>query len=96
MLPLLNNDFEQLKLTKEFLQSSKLRVSIEEPRRNDAAQTRLSIDENIRTYSETPYYFYLDEKPNINVVVSNIGVGHSFPGGTKDINEACVRLNKKL
>jgi len=92
VLPLLNGDTEQLLLTKRFLQSNKMRITIEEPRRNDATQSSNFIDETLRTKTETPFYFYLNESVNITVIVSNVGVGHDFPGGTTDINEAWVAL----
>lgn len=90
MVPLLSGDVEQLALTKDFLQKNKMRISIEEPRRSDATQTLHNIDESIRTDTQTPFYVHLGESVDIRVVISNIGVGHNFPGGTLDINEAWV------
>jgi len=92
VVPLITGDKEQLKLTKEFLQKNKMRINIEEPRRKDATQTLMSLDESIRTDTQTPYYVYLGEQVEIKVIVSNIGVGHNFPGGTLDINEAWVAI----
>ena len=92
MLPLLSGDTEQLELTKAFLQSNKLRVTIEKPNRTQALQTELSLDERLREHRETPYYYYLGETVNLKVLINNIGVGHEFPGGTIDLNEAWVEL----
>jgi cytochrome c554/c'-like protein len=92
MLPVVNNDDEQLKVTKDFLQSNKVRLTIEEPRRKDAIQTHQALDTTIRTESETPYFYYLGETAKIRVIISNTGVGHNFPGGTLDINEAWVEF----
>lgn len=92
MLPVLNNDYEQLEVTKEFLQSNKIRLTIEEPRREDAIQTHQALDSEIRTKTETPYYYYLGETAKIRVIVTNTGVGHNFPGGSIDINEAWVEF----
>ncbi|WP_444919038.1 multiheme c-type cytochrome [Microbulbifer sp. JMSA003] len=92
MLPLLSGDVEQLELTKKFLQSNKLRVTIEKPSRSDAIQSGVSLDENLRTHTETPDYHYLGETVKLNVLINNIGVGHEFPGGTIDLNQAWVEL----
>lgn len=93
MLPFLNGDKEQLQETIRFLQSNKMHISIEEPNREDATQSALNIQESLRQHSETPFYFYLNEKAKINVSVSNTGVGHNFPGGTTDINQAWVAID---
>lgn len=90
MLSFLAKDDKQFQLTKNFLQSGKMRISIEEPNRIDATQTLRALDENIRGFAEAPYYYYLGEEATIKTVVTNQGVGHNFPGGTIDINEAWV------
>ncbi|MBB3063168.1 multiheme c-type cytochrome [Microbulbifer rhizosphaerae] len=92
MLPLISGDTEQLELTKKFLQSNKLRVTIEKPNRQKALQTEVSLDESLRKHQETPYYHYLGETVTLKVLVNNIGVGHEFPGGTIDLNQAWVEL----
>ena len=92
VLPLLRNDTAQLEATIRFLQSNKLRVSIEPPNRKNALQNQQALDEQLRDTQETPYYFYLGETAAINVIVSNNGVGHNFPGGTTDINEAWIEF----
>ena len=91
-LPLLRGDREQFEATVEFLQSSKLRVSIEPPNRADAIQNLQALDESIRDFAETPYYYYLGEQADLSIIVSNNGVGHDFPGGTTDINEAWLEF----
>lgn len=93
MLPFLNGDQEQLKETIRFLQSNKMHISIEKPNREDAIQSTLNIQESLRQHSETPFYFYLNEKAKINISVSNTGVGHNFPGGTTDINQAWIAVS---
>ncbi len=92
VLPLLANDKEQVNRTTEFLQMNKMHISIEEPNRKDATQNRLALDEKIRDRIETPWYLYLNEEVEINVLVSNVGVGHNFPGGTIDLNEAWIEF----
>jgi uncharacterized membrane protein len=95
MAPYIRGDTEHLELTKQFLQSNKMRISIEKPHRTDAIQSRLTLEESLRGHRETPHYKYLGETVALNVVVSNVGVGHDFPGGTTDINEAWVELKIK-
>lgn len=92
MMPTLNGDTKQLQATIKFLQSNKMRVSIEPPHRKDATQSGQYIDESLRATTETPAYFYLNESAEIRVVVTNSGVGHNFPGGTVDINQAWLEL----
>ncbi len=92
VLPLLRNDQQQLQATKEFLQSNKLRVSIDKPHRKDAVQNLYALDEQIRRAEDAPYYYYLGEQADIQIAVSNSGVGHDFPGGTTDINEAWIEF----
>ena len=92
MLPLINDDQEQLEATKAFLRSNKMTVSIEPPNRASATQNILNLDESLRDHRETPDYHYLGERLSLNVVVNNTGVGHDFPAGTIDINEAWVNL----
>ncbi|OUR88213.1 hypothetical protein A9Q81_24400 [Gammaproteobacteria bacterium 42_54_T18] len=91
-LPLLSNDIEQFEATKIFLQPNKLRINIDTPNREDAVQTLVTLEESLRSFQETPYYFYLNEKATIILVVSNTGVGHDFPGGTIDIGEAWIEF----
>lgn len=91
-LPIINNDQNHLQATKDFLQSNKLRISIEEPSRKDALQSLHVLDERLRNAEEAPHYYYLGERAEINVIVTNNGVGHDFPGGTIDINQAWVEF----
>lgn len=89
-IPYLNNDIQQLLLTKRFLQSNKVSMSIEKPWRTDATHSSLYVDEKIRARQETPHYYYLGEEANIKVTTTNVQVGHNFPGGSPDINEVWI------
>lgn len=91
-VPVLRNDMGQLEAVRKFLQSNKLRISIDKPNRKNATQTLSALDETIRDTSETPYYFYLGEDVDIQLTVTNNGVGHDFPGGTVDINQAWIEF----
>jgi hypothetical protein len=92
MLPLLAGDRLQLEATIEFLRSNKMTITIEPPNREQATQSKLHLDETLRQPQETPDYHYLGETVELSVIVGNSGVGHDFPGGTIDINEAWVDL----
>jgi hypothetical protein len=91
-LPILRGDHEHLEHTRSFLRSNRLRISIDPPSRADAVQDLRALDEELRDFEESPYYYYLEEEAQIRVAVSNHGVGHAFPGGTIDINEAWVEF----
>ena len=95
MLPLLDGDDEQLEMTKEFLKSNKITVSIDKPYRDDATHNSMAFTEALREPSVQPFYFYKGENIDLKVVVANQGVGHSFPAGTVDINEAWVAISVK-
>lgn len=92
MLPLLDGDKQQLQATIEFLRANKMTITIEPPNRDDATQSALHLDETLRQPQETPDYHYLGETVELRVIVGNGGVGHDFPGGTIDINEAWIDL----
>lgn len=92
LLPALRGDKTHLDATIRFLQSNKMRVSIDKPKRKNTLQSTHSIDEAIRQYEEAPHYYYLGEKAEIQVIISNTGVGHDFPGGSIDINQAWVEF----
>lgn len=90
VLPLLNGDKEQLQATQEFLQNAKILVDIEEPHRKDTIQNHQFIDQNLRPKQQdnTPFFLYLGEQSHLRVTVTNRMVGHNFPAGTTDINQA--------
>lgn len=89
-LPLLRGDKKQFEAVKAFLQEDKIRVSIDKPSRSDLVQSTSFMNEDLRDSSEASMFYYLGEEANISVVVSNQGVGHNFPAGTIDINQAWI------
>jgi hypothetical protein len=91
-LPLMRGDSKQFEATKAFLQANKIRLQIDPPHRKDTIQSLQFIDESIRNSEEAPYFYYLGEMAKIEVIISNSGVGHNFPGGTIDINEVWVEF----
>jgi len=92
MLAYLNNDTVQLEETINFLRTNKMNITIEPPNRKSATQSTLNLEQSLRQNRETPTYHYLGETLQLNLVISNTGVGHDFPAGTIDINEAWVSL----
>lgn len=92
MLPTVLGDKVQLELTQRFLQNNKMRVSIQKPYRKNPTQNLQALAAELRSTPVKPWYMYKEEAATINVVISNVGVGHSFPAGTIDINEAWVHF----
>lgn len=92
MLTTLNNDQEMFTAIERFMQSNKVRISIEPPHREDATVNKMPVKEEALQGALRPYYFYKGERANLNIVVANVGVGHNFPGGTIDINQAWVAV----
>ncbi len=90
VIPWLKGDNDHLVRTQEFLRSGKIKVTIDPPRKKQATQSKFFVEQEIRPSLETPSYYYLGDKANLNVVVSNDFVGHNFPGGTTDINEVWI------
>jgi hypothetical protein len=90
MLPYLNGDDKHLELTKRFLQGSKLLVHIEKPVPTNSVTNEQFIDQSIRENKEDslPYFLYLGSSSKLSVTVTNRLVGHSFPAGTTDLNQA--------
>lgn len=90
MLTTLSGDRDMFTATQRFLQSNKVRISIEPPHRSDATVNKMPINSDAMQGVLQPYYWYKGEQASINVIVANVGVGHNFPGGTIDINQAWV------
>lgn len=91
-IPYIDGDTEHVRLTQEFLQSNKVRVNIDRPSRAAPVRSTKHLKPAVTKVDETPGYFYLGEEVSLNVVVTNVGVGHDFPGGTTDINEAWIHV----
>lgn len=91
-IPYITGDHEQLRLTREFLQADRIRISIDHPSRQQAVRSGKPVSPEMAKKSEAPVYFYLGEEVNLNIIVTNSQVGHDFPGGTLDINEAWIHL----
>ena len=84
-LPFLRGDTETLERVETFLQAEKLRVDIFAMTRSDGEPPILPLDRR-RVAIEA------GEVVTLDVVVRNLGVGHTFPGGTNDSNEGWIEL----
>lgn len=91
-IPSLNNDKVQLEVTRKFLQSGKVKLHIELPTKANATLGTQFVDEELRNKANNEVYFYLGERVDLRVYVSNRMVGHNFPAGTTDISQAWVYL----
>ena len=94
MLPTIYGDQQQLDLTMAFLQSGKVTVTIDRPGRSQRTTSALFLDEPSRPgiADAGELYSYPGERVDFRVSVSNRGVGHSFPAGTNDINQAWLHV----
>lgn len=97
ILPWLNGDIEKFEEVKRFLQSSKLLVSIEKPNLTSNIFNNQFVDGVLvkQENNERPFFLYLGEKSKVFVSVTNQLVGHNFPTGTTDIQEAWLYFSVK-
>lgn len=84
-LPWLRGDTATVRLTEAFLAAGKLRVDIFAVRGDGTgAANRMALSDSVALPAAVPL--------TMDVVVRNLDVGHSFPGGTNDSNEAWLEL----
>lgn len=83
-LPYLRGDTETIARIEAFLQDEKLRVDIPALRRADGSVVYLP---GASATSVQP-----GEALQVEVTVRNVGVGHTFPGGTNDSNEGWIEF----
>jgi tetratricopeptide (TPR) repeat protein len=83
-LPYVRGDFDTIARTEAFLRDAKLRVDVFAVTYADGTTVR-AID---RAKPALP----AGEEVVLEVVVRNLGVGHTFPGGTNDSNEGWIDL----
>jgi tetratricopeptide (TPR) repeat protein len=88
-LPALRGDTDTLQRIEKFLQDEKLRVDVFALRRlNDDGSEK----EVVTALDRTQPTLVPGEKVEVQVVVRNKGVGHTFPGGTNDSNEGWLEF----
>jgi len=83
-LPYIRGDQETIDRIEQYLQDSKMRGDVFALRRNDGPPL-MALDRTRPTVRA-------GDKLRIDVVIRNLGVGHTFPGGTNDSNEGWVRF----
>jgi len=83
---------ELFKQTKRFLQQDKISITIEPPEDAIAKQSELYVSTPLRSEQKYPVALYRNHSKKIRLLVSNQGVGHDFPGGTIDLNEAWIEF----
>ena len=87
-LPYLRNDTATISKVREFLQNGKLRVDIFAIKTESHPEPFMAVNHghlNVKA----------GEKITADVVVRNMGVGHTFPGGTNDSNEGWLEFTVK-
>lgn len=77
-------------LTQKSLQQDKVVITIEPPENSLAQQSTLFVSSAIRSKQKYPVAMYRGSTTKITLLVSNQGVGHNFPGGSIDLNEAWI------
>ena len=83
-LPFVRGDGATLRRIEDFLQEEKLRIDIFAVRVPDGDPPQLVAPRGASLPSGQPVVF--------DVVVRNLGVGHTFPGGTNDSNEGWIEF----
>lgn len=85
-LPFVRGDTATIRRIGEFLRDEKLRVDILALRRQGGEPVVMGLD---------PLHPVLrpGERVQVDVVVRNLGVGHTFPGGTNDSNEGWLEFS---
>jgi tetratricopeptide (TPR) repeat protein len=84
-LPFLRGDGETIRRIEAFLQDEKLRVDIPALRRGDGSVQYLPGASQVALQP--------GEAVEFDVTVRNLGVGHTFPGGTNDSNEGWIEFS---
>ncbi|MDE2805968.1 MAG: tetratricopeptide repeat protein [Gemmatimonadota bacterium] len=83
-LPFIRGDDATLRRIADYLRADKLRIDIFAVRTPGADSARLLADEGSSVPAGVPVTF--------DVVTRNLGVGHTFPGGTNDSNEGWIEF----
>ena len=91
-VPSVTGDEPQENAVRRFLATNKMRVTVDIADNPAISQSDSYLEENLRNKAVLPRYYYLGQTVKANILVANTGVGHEFPGGTIDINEAWVAI----
>lgn len=91
-IPLTTGDHAHFEKVRDFLTANRMRLSIDVADNPNVSQSKIHLEEKLRSRQTPPDYYYLGQTVEADILVSNIGVGHQFPGGTTDINEAWLAI----
>ena len=84
-LPYLRGDHDTIQRIEAFLRDEKLRIDLFAMTRKDAGEPLYALNRTLPTLiAGAPVTF--------DAVVRNLGVGHTFPGGTNDSNEGWIEF----
>lgn len=86
-LPFIRGDTETIERAEKFLRDAKLRIDVFALRREREGASR-----TIYALDRTRPPLVAGETVTLDVVVRNLGVGHTFPGGTNDSNEGWIEF----
>ena len=84
-LPVLRGDDAHIRMTEAFLRDRKVSVDVFAIRRDAGEPIPVADPQDVPLVAE--------EEIQVDVVVRNRGVGHTFPSGTSDSNEAWIRFD---
>lgn len=84
-LPHIRGDTETVKAQEDFLKDKKLRVDVFAVKRDDGSVVEAPDLRDVPLVA--------GETIEFQVVVRNLGVGHTFPGGTLDSNESWIEFS---
>ncbi|MFT4924823.1 MAG: hypothetical protein ACI8WB_000907 [Phenylobacterium sp.] len=84
------NNHKLAQLTEQFLQQDKISIYIVPPEDQLAQQSALFVNPDTGLDRKYPVALYRGETRDLTVLVNNHGVGHNFPGGSIDLNEAWI------
>lgn len=87
-LPHVRGDTAALRRVEEFLRDGRLRVDLFALRRGGAGDPGLAT-----ALDRDPPTLRPGERVTLDVVVRNLAVGHTFPGGTNDSNEGWLEVS---
>lgn len=88
-LPFLRGDADSVRRVEQFLRDFKLRIDVFAAVRPGATPAE---DETIYGLDRAQLTVAPGERVRAEVVVRNLDVGHTFPGGTNDSNESWIEL----
>jgi len=95
-LPTINGNHEQLDATEKFLQDKKLAVNVIALYSSPSSLHAPPVPPDVPCLLPLASCFVSPGRTvDVHVLVRNLGVGHTFPGGTNDSNEAWLEVTAR-